>query len=301
MLNKVAIIILNWNNYKDTTECLLSVDKLEYKPFCVFLVDNHSHDRSFEKLKEDYERHRYNMEIVFIQSGENLGFAGGNNIALEQAYDQGYSYFWLLNNDTIVLPDSLTYLAAELDANPKAGMAGSKIYYYGTQTIWFAGGEINTYTGRAKHPGIGEFDRGQYDARREVDYITGCSLLVRREVIESVGLMKKEYFFYYEEAEWNLRARNAGWERIYRPDSRIFHKVSVSTGGEKKKAPFVAFYDIRNAYWMIKGTQRNKIKIGVSFLYKYYKALRKIVDIYRFNQNNKLIRVKYIIKGLLLN
>lgn len=299
MLNKVAIIILNWNNYKDTAECLQSVDQLDYKNFCVFLIDNHSHDHSFRKLKEDYERHQYNMEIVFIQSDENLGFAGGNNLAIKQAYDQGYPYFWLLNNDTIVSPDSLTYLVEELDTNSDAGMAGSKIYYYGTRTIWFAGGEINTFTGRAKHPGIGEFDRGQYDLRREVDYITGCSLLVRREVIDSVGLMKKEYFLYFEEAEWNLRAGNAGWKMIYRPESLIFHKVSVSTGGENKQAPFVAFYEIRNAYWMIKGTQRNKIKIGVSFFYKYYKALRKIIDIYRFNQDKKMIRVKYIIKGLL--
>lgn len=299
MLNKVAIIILNWNNYKDTTECLQSVDKLDYKDFCVFLVDNHSQDHSFRKLKEDYEHRQYNMAIMFIQSAENLGFAGGNNLAIKQAYDQGYSYFWLLNNDTVVSPDSLIYLVEEMDTDPNTGMAGSKIYYYGTRTIWFAGGKINTFTGRAKHPGIGESDCGQYDVRREVDYITGCSLLVRREVIDSVGLMKKKYFLYFEEAEWNLRARNGGWKMIYRPESVIFHKVSISTGGEKKQAPFVAFYEIRNAYWMIKETQQNKIKICTSFLYKYYQALRKIMDIYRFNQDKKIIRIKYIIKGLL--
>ncbi|WP_353949013.1 glycosyltransferase family 2 protein [Sporolactobacillus sp. Y61] len=300
MSDKVAIILLNWNNYKDTAECLLSLSHLDDQNFSVFLVDNHSNDHSFEQIKADYDHNKYgNIEFFFIQSRKNLGFAGGNNIAVQKAYDLGYPYFWLLNNDTVVLRNSLTYLLKEIKMHPEVGIAGSKIYYYGTNKIWFAGGEINTYTGKTKHRGIGEMDHGQYDEKRMVDYITGCSLFFRRDVVDTIGFMKERYFLYYEEAEWNLRAGNYGWKILYVPQSQIYHKVSASSGGENNQAPYVAFYEIRNAYWMIKDTQRSKIKRTLSFHHKYCKALRKLIQIYLFNQDNKSVRIKYIIKGLL--
>ncbi|MCI1880619.1 MAG: glycosyltransferase family 2 protein [Sporolactobacillus sp.] len=300
MTGKTAIIILNWNNYKDTAECLTSIGRLTDTNFCVFVVDNHSDDHSFAQIKADYTHNKYRkIECVFIENEKNIGFAGGNNRAIRQAYNLGYDYFWLLNNDTVVTKNSLTFLLRELRRYPEVGIVGSKIYYYATHKIWFAGGRIHPYTGRTEHIGIGETDHEQYDVKRTVDYITGCSLLFRREVIDSIGFMKEKYFLYYEEAEWNLRASHHGWKVVYVPQSRIYHKVSASSGGENSPAPYVAFYEIRNGYWLIKDTQKNRINITLAYLYKYYQALRKTIAIYRLHENRKLLRIKYILKGLL--
>lgn len=293
----VAIIILNWNAYDDTFECLKSLEHLTYPYFHVFLVDNASQDESFEKLQQDYKNGKLNVPITFIQTGANLGFAGGNNVAIKEAYNQGYQYFWMLNNDTVVDPNALTPLVEVLEKDKQVGIVGSKIYYYGTNKIWFAGGIVNTWTGTTKHIGIKEEDKGRYDQVQEVDYITGCSLFFRKDLIETVGYMKEDYFLYYEETDWNVRASQKGWKIIYNPSSVVYHKVSMSSGGEKKIAPYVEFYDIRNGYWLIKNTQ-NKIKRYTALYYAYFKALRKVLKIFVYNMPNKYIRLKYINNGL---
>lgn len=294
---EVAIIILNWNAYDDTLECLKSLEHLTYPYFHVFLVDNASQDGSFDKLQQDYKNGKLNVPITFIQTGANLGFAGGNNVAIKEAYNQGYQYFWLLNNDTVVHPNALTPLVETLEKDRQVGIVGSKIYYYGTNKIWFAGGKVNTWTGTTKHIGIKEEDVGQYDEIKEVDYITGCSLCFRKETLETVGYMVEDYFLYYEETDWNLKASNNGLKIIYNPRSVIYHKVSISSGGESNPSPYVAFYDIRNGYWMVKRTQK-KYKWVISYLYRYYKGLKKLIKMVICNYDRRFIRIKLIIKAL---
>lgn len=295
----VAIIILNWNAYNDTFECLKSLEHLTYPYFHVFLVDNASQDGSFDKLQQDYKSGKFHIPITFIQTGANLGFAGGNNVAIKEAYNQGYQYFWMLNNDTVVDPNALTPLVEVLEKDKQAGIVGSKIYYYGTNKIWFAGGKVNTWTGTTKHIGIKEEDIGQYDQVKEVDYITGCSLFFRRELLETVGYMHEDYFLYYEETDWNVRAKLHGWKIKYIPQSVIYHKVSASSGGEKNLSPIVAFYDIRNGYWLVKRTQKERLKVLTAFCYAYYKALKKLLKIFIMNQDRKIERIGFIGKGLL--
>lgn len=294
----VAIIILNWNAYCDTFECLKSIELLTYNYFRVFLVDNASQDGSFDRLKQDYKNGKFNIPITFIQSGENLGFAGGNNIAIKEAYEQGYRYFWMLNNDTVIDPNALTPLVEILEKDKQVGIVGSKIYYYGTNKIWFAGGKINTWTGKVKHLGFEDIDSGQNDKIKEVDYITGCSLCFKKEIIEQIGYMNEDYFLYYEETEWNIRAKNKKWKIMYIPDSIVYHKVSTSSGGTLNLAPYVAYYDIRNAFIMIKRTQ-NKLKIFTAFIYLNWKLLKNILKLIIKNQDNKFIRLKYIWQGLI--
>ncbi|MBE2935977.1 glycosyltransferase family 2 protein [Anoxybacillus flavithermus] len=293
----VAIIILNWNAYDDTFECLKSLEHLTYPYFHVFLVDNASQDESFEKLQQDYKNGKLNVPITFIQTGANLGFAGGNNVAIKEAYNQGYQYFWMLNNDTVVDPNALTPLVETLEKDRQVGIVGSKIYYYGTNKIWFAGGKVNTWTGACAHIGFKEEDKGQYNQLKEVDYITGCSLCFRKEILETVGYMEEDYFLYYEETDWNLKSSNKGWKIVYIPNSAIYHKVSISSGGESNPSPYVAFYDIRNGHWMVKRTQE-KYKWITSYLYRYYKALKKLIKMVVCNYDRKLIRIKLIIKAL---
>lgn len=295
---KIAIIVLNWNAYEETYECLRSLERLENKNFYVFLVDNASTDYSFEKLKKDGQEGKFKIDIDLIQSGGNLGFAGGNNVAIQKAYNLGFYYFWMINNDTVVEEDSLTYLVDELVQHKETGIAGSKILYYNSNIVWFAGGKVNTYFGKTKHIGFKMKENELSNARCETGYITGCSLFFRREVIDSIGLMKEDYFLYYEETDWNLRAKNNGWKIIYVPQSRVYHKISRSTGSEKSAAPFVAYYDIRNAYFMIKRTQRNKIKVITAYIYRLFNTIKKIIKLVVYNQNQKKVRLRYIIKGL---
>ena len=186
--SSVAVILLNWNGYQDTYECLKSLETLSYPNFHVFLVDNDSSDDSFTKLKKDQESGKFNVGLTCIQSGGNLGCAGGNNVGIKRAYEQGFDYYWMLNNDTYVDPDALSTLVEVIENDKKVGIVGSKIYYADTKLLWFAGGSVNPYIGTSKMIGIEEEDKGQYDEMKEVDFIVGCSMLFSREVIESLGI-----------------------------------------------------------------------------------------------------------------
>ncbi|MGP9076919.1 glycosyltransferase family 2 protein [Geobacillus thermodenitrificans subsp. calidus] len=294
----VAIIILNWNAYDDTFECLKSLEHLTYPYFHVFLVDNASQDGSFNKLQQDYNEGKLQLDITFIQTGKNLGFAGGNNVAIKKAYEQGYQYFWMLNNDTVVDPNALTSLVEVLEKEEKVGIVGSKIYYYGTNKIWFAGGKVNTWTGKTKHIGIKEEDIGQYNRQIEVDYITGCSLCFRKEVVEDIGYMLEDYFLYFEETDWNIRASQNNWYVKFVPHSIVFHKISASSGGEMNPAPYVGYYNIRNSLVFIKRTQPN-YKLLVAFVYSVWKIIKKVMKMFIINQNSKKERFLLLIKGLI--
>jgi GT2 family glycosyltransferase len=151
----VAIILLNWNGYKDTFECLESLATLDYPNFSAYVVDNDSIDGSYEKLLEDNKNGAFKIKVKFIQSGATLGFAGGNNVGIQQALEDGYEYFWMLNNDTIVDAASLSELIKVIQENEEIGIVGSKIYYYGTNKIWFAGGKVSYWTGTSRHYGRG--------------------------------------------------------------------------------------------------------------------------------------------------
>lgn len=298
----VAIIILNWNAYNDTFECLKSLEHLTYPHFHVFLVDNASQDGSFDKLQQDYKDGKFHIPITFIQTGANLGFAGGNNVAIKQAYNQGYQYFWLLNNDTVVDPNALTPLVETLENDKQVGIVGSKIYYYGTNKIWFAGGKVNTWTGKTRHIGIKEEDVGQYDQLREVDYITGCSLGFRREILETVGYMCEDYFLYYEETDWNIRINNKGWKIVYQPSSVIYHKVSNSSGGERRSMPpYIAYYHVRNPFAMIRKMQKrcSYVRNFVAFLSMLWNVMKKSAKIFLLNEDNKFFRIELILKGFI--
>ncbi|MHA7093087.1 glycosyltransferase family 2 protein [Priestia megaterium] len=296
-MESVAIIILNWNSYKDTFDCLKSIEKLDYDNYHVFLVDNFSQDNSLVKLEKDYIDKKFQLNLTFVKMKANLGFAGGNNVAIKIAAEKNYKYIWMLNNDTIVDQNALKSLVVRMNKNENIGIVGSKIYYYNSNKIWFAGGQINKHTGSTKHIGIREEDKSQYNSFREVDYITGCSLLFRKEVVDSTGYMSDDYFLYYEETDWNIRAKANGWLIYIEPKSVVYHKVSVSSGGENNIAPYVDYYDIRNAYICFK-RNRPKYLLSLAFIYMMFKAIKKHIRIFVKNQNRKFERSFYIIRGL---
>jgi len=242
----VYIIVLNWNGWRDTVECVKSCGKLTYPHFRILIVDNGSTDGSDAALREQFS------DVEFLQTGANLGFAGGNNAGIRYALEKGANYVWLINNDTIVTPDALSALVRVARCNLRAGMVGSKIVYHDNpRLIWYAGAVLDPQSPwRMHHRGLREEDVGQYDSLEETGFVTGCSLLASRDMITGIGLMDEAYFLYFEDSDWSVKARMEGWRLYYSPASLVRHKISVSLGGAA--SPLMKYYYSRNFLYFVK-------------------------------------------------
>lgn len=243
MYPKVSIIILNWNGKEDTLECLQSLYQISYPNYEIILVDNGSTDDSVEVFKEKYP------EIKLIQNNENLGFAEGNNIAIRYVLEiLKPDYILLLNNDTVVDPDFLDELVQTAETDPNIGVLGPTIYDYkpprslqstGSKILWNHGDAINlTYEADVKA-----------GTPKEVDAVTGCALLTKSEVFKKIGGLNKNYFAYFEEIEWCVRARKAMYKIIYVPQGKIWHKGGATSS---KITGFAVYHHTRNRFWFMK-------------------------------------------------
>ena len=240
-LPKVSIIILNWNSYDLTQDCLLSLQKIDYPAFEVILVDNGSVDGSVEKLQQEFPCAR------FIRNDRNLGFPAGNNVAIRDALTRNPDYLLLLNNDTVVAPDFLTALVRVAESDPQTGILNPKIYYFEpSDHIWYAGGVNKPWWSFPKHLGMQKRDNGKYNQTREVSFTTGCALLIKTEVVRRIGMLDEVYFLGFEDVDWSNRALRAGYKAVYVPASRIWHKVSIVTKRNLGKA-VKDFYYVRNS------------------------------------------------------
>ncbi len=254
-MDLITIIIVNYNTPKDTKDCLLSLGAVKTNgfKFNVIIVDNGS-----KEILELKDNPKYpNFEL--IRSESNLGFTGGNNLGMSYGVKNYQSdYFLLLNSDTIVDPDFLTQLYRPLQSDPQAGIAGSKIYFHRGfefhaksyrqdqkhQVLWFAGGNVDWQNLVSFHQGVDEVDRGQFDSQTECDFITGCCLLIKREMIERVGILDKKFFLYSEDVDYSLRVAKAGYKILFCPKSIIWHKIGRSSGGAGSKLQ--QYYQTRN-------------------------------------------------------
>jgi GT2 family glycosyltransferase len=220
------IILVNWNGKSDTLECLASLSKVQADTMQVVVVDNGSGDGSQEAIRQ------HHPGVILIETGTNLRFAGGTNVGIRYALDHGADQIMLLNNDTTVDPGFLTALAHRLGSADDIGVVAPKILYYGDpRRIWYAGGKISLWTGTMRHMGIREADDGRFETEAETDYASGCCFLTKRETIERAGLLDESYHMYTEDADWCMRARRAGYRIMFEPRARVWHKLSVSSGG----------------------------------------------------------------------
>lgn len=219
----VAIIVLCWNGKEDTIECLKSLKSVNYPRYQTIVVDNGSMDGTAAAVRLGFP------EVEVIQTGENLGFAAGNNVGIRYALDKGADAVLLLNNDTTIDPNFLRILVESLYRERDIGAVNPTIYYYShPAVVWSAGGTLDWQTGVAYQRHINELDLGQFRSEEEVDYGVGAALLIRREAIEAAGQLDPSFFLYYEETEWCCRARDAGYKTLYIPAAKIWHKVSQS-------------------------------------------------------------------------
>jgi GT2 family glycosyltransferase len=219
----VSIITVNYNQTDITCQFLESLRKITYSNIEIFVVDNDSPNKEADIIKNKYP------EITLIKSEHNLGFAGGNNLAVREAKGD---YFLLINNDTEVEPDFLEPLVLKFQSNSKIGAVSPKIkYFYRPELIQYAGFEpMNPITIRQHAIGFQEVDNGQYENDLLTDFAFGAAMLISRDVIRKVGLMADIFFLYYEEMDWMARIRRAGFEIWYVHNSIVFHKDSITTG-----------------------------------------------------------------------
>ena len=223
----VYVVILNWNGCEVLRETLETVAKLDYPNYKILVVDNGSTDGSL-----DIARQKFSF-IEIIENRENLGFGEGNNVGIRYALQHGAEWILLLNNDIIADRDLLKELMIAAMSDTRIGALAPKIYYFANpKSLWYAGGKISFWTGNVSHRGLREEDRGQFDTQEDTEYLTGCAFLVRREVLERVGLFDKIYFpAYSEDVDLTERIRRAGYRLVYVPSAKLWHKVSSSSGG----------------------------------------------------------------------
>lgn len=247
----VKTIVLNWNGGDDTLGCLQSLACQTYKQHCIIVVDNGSVDDSPDRIAEAYP------QVEMIRSSRNLGFAGGNNLGIAAALQSGAEAVLLLNNDTVAAPDMVEQLVRPLFSDESIAAVNPKIYYHSEPNhIWSAGATVDRRNGITSQLHIGELDVGQCDNEYNIDYAVGCALMTRPDVIARVGLLDDDFFVYYEEAEWCLRAEDAGYRIVYIPGARIWHKVSNSLGVE---SPNAIYYFSRNRLLFMKKTGSTRL------------------------------------------
>jgi GT2 family glycosyltransferase len=222
----VIVVVVTWNGKNDTLECLESLRAVLYSNFRILLVDNASSDGTVEAVRERFP------DVQILRTDRNLRYAGGSNVGIRAAMEQNAKYILLLNNDTLVHPHLLTELVTAAEGDSRVGMVGGMIYYFDERDrIWFAGGKIDWWKGWIAHVGIRQRDSGQFSSQHPTEYITGCCLLVKREVVERIGLLDESYFMYGEDTDWCMRAQRAGYRLLIQPRAKLWHKVSVSSGG----------------------------------------------------------------------
>lgn len=287
----IYIILVNWNGWRDTIECLESVFRLDYHLYRVIVCDNDSEDGSLNHIaewasgnlaagcmnpelqhltsppcpkpvpfmrvapEESIDLRTRKERLFLVETGTNLGFAGGNNVGLRLALAAGdLSYAWLLNNDTVVAPRALTVLIETMKQRPDVGMCGSTLlYYHNPKTIQALGGSVyNRWFARVGQIGLGRDILHHLtcdEIERQMKYVAGASMIVSRRFLEQVGLMDEKYFLYFEEIDWATRAAGK-FEMAYCPASIVYHKEGASIGTSdvkgKRRSPLCERFAARN-------------------------------------------------------
>jgi hypothetical protein len=314
MDQKVSIIILNWNGWKDTIECLESVYQMEYNNYNVILVDNGSEDESINMIRKycsgdleiksnffDYNIHnkpldlieyskieaeslsvensfsddlKLNNKLILIKNDNNYGFSEGNNIGIKFSVETlNPDYILLLNNDTIIDKNSLKELVSYACNNKGVGIVGPTVYYYDDpEKVAYIGHNVNLCSGRISDP------ENIPSVPLKIDFVVGCGLLIKTEVIKNIGMLDQAYFLYYEDVDLCLRTRKSGYDVFYVPSSKIWHKIPL----KENRSLTSYYYGNRNSFLLIKKNRES--------LHKFLCYTRLII-------NKSILSLYLLIKG----
>ncbi len=292
---ELSIITINYNGLKDTCE-LIDTLPLEDESIEVIVVDNASKEDEATQIEQRYP------QVKVIRSKENLGFAGGNNLGIQAARGK---FLFFLNNDTLLgsekgIVNSEKFASAfqplinRLESDPKIGIVSPKIKFsWGDNLIQFAGyTPLSSITMRNRAVGCGEQDNGQYNTAHPTPYAHGAAMMVKREVIEKAGMMPECYFLYYEELDWSMMIRRAGYDICYEPACTIYHKESQTTG---QNSPLRTYYITRNRLLFAK---RNINSPQKHLTYLYLIVIVALRDIIKYTFQRRPDLAHATLKGI---
>jgi GT2 family glycosyltransferase len=262
---RLGIITVTYNSAGVLDDFLDSILKQRHSEFVLYIIDNASSDGTVERIVE-----RRDPRIVLIQNHINAGVAEGNNIGIRAALKDGCDKVLLINNDTVFDCDLLSKLTGGLEKY-KCEIIVPKIYFHDKQdTIWYGGGYFNMLRGCGNHYGLGQKDEGQFDVARPVSYSPTCCMLIRGEVFQRIGIMDANYFLYFDDTDFCLRAHRAGVRLFYLPSAVLLHKESSLTGGLSE---FTIRYVTRNhMYYLLKHYSWWQVLIYGLMFYAYLPA-----------------------------
>ncbi|PTX14910.1 hypothetical protein C8N40_1097 [Pontibacter mucosus] len=322
---QVFIILVNYKSWQDTIECLESLFKMTYTNFKVVVVDNDSQNDSIEHIMAwargsepiSLNGHFYeattvastpinkpvncqyikfrssenvtllNSELVLVESSQNLGFAGGNNIGISLSLANKADYVWLLNNDTVVAKDALSNMIKHINeaksSNRRLGILGAKLLYYHAPTsIQAILGRYNPLLAKTEHVGFNLNSDTEFKdlTIKDNDYIVGASMFVSKDFIQQVGLMAEEYFLYFEELDWVKRGRKEGYDIDTCLNAIVYHKEGSSIGGGLKdnnnKSQLSDYYSIRNRLIFTKKFHSNYLlPVYISLIFVAVNRIRR--------------------------
>jgi GT2 family glycosyltransferase len=234
-------IVLSWNGREETLACLDALARAAGAEDAVVVVDNGSHDGSADAVAE---RH---PGVTLLRNDRNLGFAGGNNVGIRHALDQGAEWVVLVNNDAEVLPGALDAFRDAARRYPRAGILAGKLFFREpADRIWFAGQRFWPALGYSGRPrGYGRPDAPEYDVEAPTQRAAGAFMAISRPALEAAGLLDEDLFAYVEDVDWSLKVREAGLEVVLIPAAVARHGVSASTGGERGST-HALYYGVRN-------------------------------------------------------
>lgn len=318
---KASIVILTFNSQAVITDCLNSVLHSDTPIHRIIVVDNNSSDKTVDIIKrsdlqreaesrpkaETKEGQTFQEIIKLIENKENLGFSAGNNVAIKYAMEDESDYVFLLNPDTTIKPDTLRILLDAEQSDSQIGIIGPKTLYPSGRChlpkvtpsqgealeesqgdrIMYAGGILDWQNVKNYHQGMGEIDCGQYDQFGETGFVSGAALFISRKVIEKIGFLDEKYFLYYEDADWCVRAKKAGFKIMYQPKAIVHHQESTAT---KKGSPNYYYYFTRNRLYFI-AKFFNPIKAVWLYFLETIRAVKNIIKLFNKSEREQSLAI----------
>lgn len=238
----VISIILNTNRCADTLACLAALTQSAYTNQRAIVLDNRSTDGSVAAIQSQFP------QVKIIALAENRGYAGNNNVGIQAALAQNPDWVLVLNEDTLLDTKCLSELIRVGESDARIGMVGPMVYHFDEPDVIQSAGGVLKRGWEPEHLAKNEPDRGQFTAPHDVEWLTGCAILVRRTVVEQIGMFDERLFIYCEETEWCLRARAANWRLVHVPPAKLWHK---GVQRNYRPSPSFTYYKTRNRFVML--------------------------------------------------
>ena len=289
----IAVILVNWKKYNLTSKCIDSLKKSNYKNFKIILVDNEYSEKSLIDLRNKHK------ELIVFKEKNNLGFAGGNNIGIRYALENDYDYIMLLNNDTEVKENFILPLVERIEKDHFLGAVQPLILNFSNKSIiWNAGGKLNKFLGLT----LTRLNNNKLNSSivfdDYTDWISGCCILIKSEILTKVGLLDEKFFNYYEDVDWSLRMKNLGYDLGFVKESIIYHHGSSSSKNKKTKEGVISskihYFNIRNHILLLKKHKNLFNFFGIVF----FQIIKTTSYIFYFLIKFRFNKLTMVLKGL---